>query len=254
MSSITDGQILLPNEIIIVEDGPLNTDLYRTLDKYSAKYPAIVKRIKLSQNLGMGKAMNAGLMEASYEFIARMDSDDVSMPDRFQKQICFLIENPEIDVIGSLIREFLVKPGDINKKRPLPEQHDDIVKYLKYRNPINHMTVIYRRKLAIAAGGYWDNRVYEDYNLWYEMAKHGAKFYNLQESLVDARIGNNMVGRRRGADYLKNEIVFFKKLSTDKFISKPALYYNIALRVVLRLIPKGLLEWVYFNLLRSTHN
>lgn len=251
LESITTKQELMPNEIIIVEDGPIGRELMSTLDKYTDLYPAIINRIKLKENVGMGRAMNIGLTNATNEYIARMDSDDLARPDRFKEQINFLKANKEVDIVGSLIEEFKLTPGDFKNLRTLPEKHEDILNYLKFRCPFNHMTVIFKKHVAIKAGGYWSRRNYEDYNLWYEMAKSGARLHNIQKILVDARVGNNMVGRRRGLKYFKDEFIFFRKMKKEKFITPFEFLCDVGTRGILRVIPQKPLEWVYYKYLRS---
>jgi hypothetical protein len=106
----------------------------------------------------MGVAMNLGLNNVSCKWVARMDSDDIAVANRFETQLEFLKGHPEIDVLGSAIEEFDHTPGDLKHFRTLPEAHDEIIKLMKYRNPVNHMTVFFRSDIAIQAGGYWSNR------------------------------------------------------------------------------------------------
>ena len=251
LKSVLDDQTLKPNEMVIVEDGPLTEELTAVLDDFSARYP-IIKRYKLPENRGMGAAMNFGLQKATCEWIARMDSDDIATPDRFAKQVAVLTKNPDIDVLGSAIEEFDKTMGDLGRYRVLAKTHEDLVKLMKFRSPINHMTVFYRRELALRAGGYWSNRHLEDYNLWYEMMKAGGKFYNIQESLVLVRVGNNMIGRRIGTEYFGYEKVLLKKFLHDKFIT----YYEYLVlttgKFMLRLLPPQILGTFYSVFLRRS--
>lgn len=244
-------QSLLPNEIVIVEDGPLTTHLYQELEKYQKKYPGLIKRVPLRQNMGMGIAMNTGLQACSYPWVARMDSDDIARTERFEKQIAYLKANPSLDAIGSFSEEFNNVPGDLGQIRQLPVAPDDLKSFCKKRNPINHMTVLYRREAAIAAGGYWQKRVFEDYNLWYQMIRKGYKLANIPEILMDVRIGNNMVGRRRGIGYLKEEYHFFNQMKNDGFISPFRFAKTMLIRSALRIMPTKLLHSFYYHFLRS---
>lgn len=252
LRSITDEQTLLPDEILVVEDGPITKKLCEVLDYYENKYQSIFRRIRLDQNVGMGRAMNFGLQNASNKWIARMDSDDLARSYRFKIQTEYLENHNEIDVLGSSIEEFNISKGDLGLFRGLPLHHDEIIKMMKFRNPINHMTVFYKRDFAIRAGGYWDRRYFEDYNLWYEMSKQGAKFANLGEPLVDVRIGNNMISRRSGINYFRDERFLLKKLLKDKFISELTYSALISAKLVLRIVPSGLLRIFYKNFLRKT--
>jgi glycosyltransferase involved in cell wall biosynthesis len=226
--------------------------LEKVIDDFKARYANVIKRYKLEKNEGMGIAMNYGLARASFEWIARMDSDDIAVPDRFEQQLKFLESDPAIDVLGSSIEEFDVRPGDLRRFRALPQENADIVKLMKYRNPINHMTVFYRKEVALRAGGYWSHRYNEDYNLWYEMRRNGAKFHNLSENLVHVRVGNNMVGRRTGYAYFEFEKILLKKFLTDRFITRIEYVCLILLKFSLRILPTKMLEMFYKFFLRKS--
>jgi glycosyltransferase involved in cell wall biosynthesis len=249
--SILDNQTLPPDEVVIVEDGPLSSDLREVLDKFEKKYPSRIKRFALAENVGMGKAMNHGLKNARFDWIMRMDSDDISLPNRFEQQVNFLKANPSIDVLGTAIEEFKSKPGDLESRRELPFSHEAIIAFMRNRNPINHMTVAFRKNLALLAGGYWNERYFEDYNLWYEMYKAGATFQNLDECLVHVRIGNNMIARRSGYNYFIYEKLLLDKFLRDGFL-KPYQYAGIlATKFVLRVLPVKILELFYQTFLRK---
>lgn len=250
LESILEKQSVLPTEVIIVEDGPVTTDIRNVLDHYCNLFPNLVSCYKLEKNMGMGYAMNFGLNKCKYDWVFRMDSDDISRPDRFEKQIQ-IIEQNKFDVIGSSISEFNENLGDINQLRILPEYHHDIINMMKYRNPINHMTVAFNRKSALLAGGYWSKRFFEDYNLWYELFKINAVFYNIQEVLVDARIGNNMLNRRRGYRYFLYELELLKKFRRDNFLKKRQFFSFLLMKLVARLLPVFILQKIYKFFLRN---
>lgn len=253
LRSILDEQTVIPDEVVIVEDGPITTALKNVLNDFETRYTTIIKRYKLKKNQGMGVAMNYGLERATFEWIARMDSDDIAVPNRFELQLKFLNENPSIDVLGSSIEEFNIKPGDLRRVRSLPPENDEIISLMKYRNPLNHMTVFYRKDIAIRAGGYWLHRYFEDYNLWYEMWKIGAKFHNLNENLVLVRVGNNMVGRRSGYGYFNIEKILLRKFFTDRFVTAFQYRYLILLKFTLRVLPTSMLKTFYKYFLRKSN-
>lgn len=250
LESILENQSVLPTEVIIVEDGPVTTDIRNVLDHYSNLFPNLVSCYQLKKNMGMGYAMNFGLNKCKYDWVFRMDSDDISRPDRFEKQIQ-IIEQNKFDVIGSSISEFNKYLGDINQLRILPENHQDIVNMMKYRNPINHMTVAFNKKSALLAGGYWSKRFFEDYNLWYEMFKTNAIFYNIQEVLVDARIGNNMLNRRSGYRYFLYEFELLKKFRRDNFLNNIQFFSFLFMKLIARLLPVFMLQKIYKSFLRN---
>jgi glycosyltransferase involved in cell wall biosynthesis len=251
MESVLDHQTVLPQEVVIVEDGPITKELEQVLSDISSKYPKVIRRIKMPVNQGMGAAMNLGLNNLAYKWVARMDSDDIAVPNRFETQTEFLKAHPEIDVLGSAIEEFDHTPGDLKHFRTLPEKHDEIIKLMKFRNPVNHMTVFFRRDVAMQAGGYWSNRFFEDYNLWYEMKKVGARFHNMNQNLVHVRVGNDMVGRRSGYAYFTFERILLKKFLADRFISPLEYTWLAGLKLLLRVMPTNFLRIVYKFFLRN---
>lgn len=242
-------QTLLPNEIILVEDGPLTSELEQVVSDYSSRYP-ILKVVPLPQNQGLGKALNEGLKYCSYELVARMDTDDIAKPDRFQKQVEVFEKHPEIDVCGAWIDEF---EGDIDKiisTRKLPEWHNDIATYAKKRNPINHPVVMFKKSAVVKAGSYQHFPLFEDYYLWVRMLMNGAKFYNIQESLLWFRFSPEMFKRRGGWGYAMKELKFQKTLRRMGFISTSVYLKNVAIRLTTRIIPNNWRSFIYKKLLR----
>jgi len=244
------NQTLPPSEIVIVQDGPLTHQLYQVLDDFVQQYPQKFNLIALPENKGMGFAMDTGLRNCKYNYVARMDSDDIAKADRFEKQITYLAQNPQIDLVGSFIEEFANEPGDLGRFRKVPVTQPEILAFTRYRNPVNHMTAVFKREKALLAGSYWHKRVLEDYNLWYQMLRQGCEFFNLPEVLVYARVGNNMVGRRRGIEYIKHELSFFRGMVNDKFITRREFYTHSAARIALKLMPSSWLNFFYAKLLR----
>lgn len=242
------AQTLLPNEIILVKDGPLTPELDAIITEYQSRYP-ILKVIPLPYNQGLGNALNEGLKHCSYELVARMDTDDIAKPNRFEKQIKVFQEHPEIDICSAWIEEFEATPDNILALRKLPETHDDILKYAKHRCPINHPVVMYKKSAVLKAGGY--KGFPEDYRLWINMLMNGAKFYNIQESLLYFRFSSAMVRRRGGWKYAmadaKSQWDFYK----IGFLNFPTLVYNISVRMFVRLTPNFIRALIYKKLLRK---
>lgn len=245
------NQTLMPSEIVLVKDGPLTDDLNSTIDMFVNLYPNLIKIIPLKENLGLGKALNIGLKECSYEIVARMDTDDIASPNRFQKQISFLSVHDNIDVLGSHIQEFVSDPLKPSGWRIVPESHDQVVRQSKWKNPMNHMTIVFRKSSVIKSGGYQHFPGFEDYHLWIRMIQHGYRFYNLQESLIFARVGNDMVGRRHGYNYLKHELKFIKWMLDTNYINRFQKYKMTCTRTIARLIPKKVLQLIYSKLNRG---
>lgn len=242
-------QTICPDEVILVEDGPLGCELDDIVAEYSSKYP-VLKVIPLLTNQGLGKALNEGLKHCSYDIVARMDTDDVAKPDRFEKQLAILEKYSNIDVVGTWIDEFENDISEIKSVRKLPELHDDIRQFAKRRNPMNHPVVMFRKSAVLAVGGYQHFPLFEDYYLWIRMLMNGAKFYNIQESLLFFRFSPEMFKRRGGWKYAVNEFRFLRMMRNMHFISFVEFMQNIFVRFSTRIIPNSLRSFIYKKILR----
>ncbi len=249
MQSIWDEQIVKPNEIILVQDGKLTDELYKAIENWQEKIGAIFKTVALETNVGLGDALNEGIKYCSYELIARMDTDDISSSNRFEKQLKIFKEK-DIDVCSAFISEFENNENNIVSYRKLPENHDDIVKYSKMRSPLNHAVTMFKKSVVEEAGGYKHMLWMEDYYLWVRMIMNGTKFYNLQETLLNVRAGNDMLLRRGGLEYVRSEVVFLNKLKKIGYLTTFEYFKNILIKVPIRLLPKNLLKVIY-SLLRN---
>lgn len=245
------NQTLLPDEIVIVKDGPLTEDLDFIVKKYILKYPKLFNIIALEKNVGLGDALSIGILNCNNEIIARMDSDDIARSDRFEKQIKYLKEHPDIDVLGSWISEFEDIPENIISYRQLPVDHDEIYRFGQFRCPINHMTVMYKKDAVIKAGNYQTFKNIEDYYLWGRMLINGAKFANLPECLVNVRAGNAMFKRRANLTYfLNSELPIHTELFRMGYINFWQYIRNIILKFSLRILPFQFMKIIYFYFLR----
>lgn len=244
------NQTLPPLQIVLVEDGPLNDDLYKIISDFKERLPELFTIVKLEKNVGLGAALNEGLKATKHELVARMDTDDICYPDRFEKQLAFMNQYPEISVLGTAIQEFNQKPKDLNQFRTLPTTVEELLKFAKFRNPLNHPSVMFRKSHVIEVGSYKSMMLFEDYYLWVRMLLKGFKIANLAEPLLHFRIGNDMVGRRSGYEYLKKEITFLRNIKALGFISSKEYLISIVCKSPLRLLPKSVLSFLYKKILR----
>ena len=242
-------QTVLPTEIILVEDGPLPPELYSAIDN-ELKRSLNIRRITLEKNQGLGIALNKGMQACSYDIIARMDTDDICMPERFEIQTRYMEQHPDIDVLGAWIIEFDNIPENTVAIRDLPESHNDIYSFGKRRNPINHPAVMFRKKAVLEAGGYQPFPLFEDYYLWARMLKKGYHFHNLQIPLLLFRRSPEMIRRRGGLTYAHNEINFQRKLHEIGYITYFELIRNVCQRYGIRIAPNWLRSLIYEHLLR----
>lgn len=243
-------QSLQPAEVVLVKDGDLTPELDNVITECTAKYMHL-RVVSLRQNQGLGKALNEGLKHCSYDLVARMDTDDIAKPDRFEKQIRAFQEHPELDVVGAWIDEFEETTSNIISTRKLPEVHDDICQFAKKRNPENHPVIMFRKQAVLAAGGYQHFPLFEDYYLWIRMLQNGAKFYNIQESLLYFRFSPAMFKRRGGLKYVTTELRFQNQLRNLGFITSSEYLYNVFIRVITRMMPNTLRAILYKKALRK---
>ena len=246
------NQTLQPNEIVLIEDGKLTDELYKVIEEYKNHYPNLFKIIPLEKNSGLGEALRVGVLNCSNELIARMDTDDIARNDRFEKQIEFLKEHTDIDLVGSWISEFETNPEEIISYRQLPTEPDDIYKFGQFRCPVNHMTVMYKKDAVLKVGNYQTFKNIEDYYLWARMLKNGAKFANIPECLVNVRAGNAMFARRANLTYFfTSEFPLHTELYKMHYISLVQYLRNITSKFLLRVIPQWAMAIVYIKFLRK---
>ena len=246
------NQTLKPDEIVIVEDGKLTDELESVIETYTSQYPQLFKIVALKTNQGLGTALQVGVQNCSYDLIARMDSDDIALPERFERQINFIREHPDIDVLGSSISEFARNPENITSYRKLPTEHKEIYKFGQFRCPVNHMTIMYKKKSVLDTGNYQPFKNIEDYWLWGRMLKKGYKFANLPECLVNVRAGSEMLKRRANLTYFfKSEFPLHTKLYQIGFISFGQYLRNISSKFLLRVVPFGMMGLIYKKFLRK---
>lgn len=245
------NQTVIPSEVVIVIDGPIYDELKIAVNNMAKKH-SIIKIIALEENLGLGLALKKGMEYCSYELIARMDSDDISCPNRFEKQLECFEKDENLSLVGSNISEFIDNDQNIISKRNVPEKHQDICKYLKKRCPFNHMTVMFKKASVEQAGGYLDYKFMEDYYLWIRMFLSKSKFYNIQDTLVLVRVSNDMYKRRAGYKYFKNMASLYKYMLKNRIISYPMYFFNNLSRFLIQvLMPNFIRKIIYKHFLRK---
>ena len=241
-----------PQEIILIIDGPISNDLEQTIEKTKALYDNLLQIIRLNENCGLGIALKTAIENASNELIARMDSDDISYPDRFAAQLDYFTKHPDVAILGGQITEFIDNPNNIIGKRVVPLDHEAIAKYMKKRCAMNHPTVMFRKEAVINAGNYQDWFLNEDYYLWIRMLKCDYKFANLNKLLVNIRVSKELYIRRGGKAYFKSEVEIQKLMRKLRMISLPRELYNIIIRFCVQiLLPNSLRALLYQSVFRT---
>ncbi|MBO0477308.1 glycosyltransferase [Vagococcus sp. DIV0080] len=241
-------QTVQPDQIVIVKDGPITEELEFVVNDFIKKNKKInITIVENKTNLGLGKALNKGLNYCVNNLVARVDTDDINKENRMELQLKEFLSNKNLSVCGSNIEEFDDNIMNIESIRKVPETHQEIFRESKSRNPMNHMTVMFKKSDVIASGSYEDFPYFEDYFLWVRMLVNKFEFFNIQESLVYARVESNFFERRGGIQYFIKELNFQKKLKEMKYISTINFIKNILLRCLPRLLPKKMLKYVYLN-------
>ena len=244
------NQTLKPDQYVIMIDGPIDDDLKNLLLKYKKKNDIIELHFR-EENKGLGITLNEGLNYCKYEYVARMDSDDEATQDRFEKQIYFLQLNPDIDVVGCNMYEYDDTMTEVLSRKIVPETIDEIRNYVKFRNPFNHPTVIFKKEKIIAAGSYENYLLFEDYYLWAKLIKNNCKMHNLQDYLYKFRGGSSLYYRRGGISYIRKMIYFEKGLLNLGIINKITYLKNIFKRSIGALIPNKIRGYLYKKILRG---
>lgn len=244
------NQTLKADEIVLVEDGPLTEQLNEVVQTYCTTHPEL-KLVSLPVNGGLGKALNEGLKHCSYELVVRMDTDDIASLDRFEKQVKFMQENPDIDISSAWLKEFEGTINNVKSIKKVPETHFEISSYIKSRNPLNHPSVIFRKSAVENSGGYQHFPLFEDYYLWARMFVNGAKFGNLQECLLYFRISSDMFKRRGGFKYAMNSAKFQITLHKLGIVSLITALKASLVRGTVYMMPNNIRKIIYSKLLRS---
>ncbi len=247
-SSVHD-QTRRPAQVVLVQDGPVPDELAAEIAHLRATSPVPVTHVDLSDNLGLGPALDAGLQASEHEVVARMDADDVSTPDRFERQLP-LIEGGA-DIVGSGLWEFGTDPSDVVGRRTPPTDPDEIRRVIRFRDPFNHPTVVYRRSAVLAAGGYTDMALMEDYLLFTRMVAAGAVPANLADPLVHYRVGAGAYARRGGWALLRSEVALQRRLRALGLTSRAQLVRNVVVRGGYRLVPETVRKVAYRRLLAN---
>ena len=245
------NQTLQPTEIVIVKDGILTQELDDCIKEYEKQYPELIKIIAFKENRGLGLALRDGVIACKYDYIARMDSDDIAKPERFAKQFQYLKQHPETALLGTWITEFSKDENKPDTLTELPCTHQEILKYAKKRNPFRHMTMVLKKEAVIKAGNYRDFLWFEDYDLWVRMLQKGYTAANIPEYLVNVHADKEMFARRGGWQYLKQDYRFQQLLLNSKFITCKQFIRNIFYRSIVRIMPNKLRIIFYKKVLRK---
>lgn len=243
--SVTVDQSLQPDEVVVVQDGPVGAELAEEIAHLRDSTTVAVRVLQLEHNVGLARALDAGLAACTFDVVARMDADDIARPARFAEQLALIAEG--YDIVGSAIQEFADerRPGAV---RVSPGSPQEIERSARFRSPFNHPSVVFRREAVRAAGGYEDLPLMEDYWLWARMIAQGARGRNLPEPLVMYRVGAGAYARRGGANLLRSELELQRRMRRIGFTTRTQFARNLAVRGTYRLVPEALRRRTYRSL------
>lgn len=244
-------QTVPPSEIVLVRDGGVPEPLQEEIDAFLSGYPDIFTYLPLEENGGLGNALRLGIELCKNDLVGRMDADDISLPDRFERQLAYFELHPETDILSGNISEFMGEPENIVSYRNVPKTHEEIVREMGNRSPFNHPAVMFRRDAVLRAGSYESFYLFEDWYLWVKLYLSGATLANLDTVLLNMRI-SGMAKRRGGWKYYKSCVRLLRFMKKNGVIGTGRYIKTCAVRFVgYVLLPNGLREWAYKKFLRK---
>ena len=241
------NQTIKPDEIVLVEDGPLTPELYAVVKEYKSHLTIVVNE----KNVGLGLALNEGLKVCRNEMVARMDTDDISKPDRCEKQLKRFEEKPELSIVGSHIDEFVGNKENVISQRRVPTDSESIYNYAKKRSAFNHPAVMYKKTAVLAEGGYSDLKRNQDVDLFGRMLFKGYKAENIDESLLWFRSSDELSARRKSWENTKSYIATIKKFWKMGYSSFSDYAIVAVAQTGMYIMPVGMQNWVYKKFLRK---
>lgn len=244
------NQTLLPNEVVMVLDGPITQELSCVLKEYENRYSQL-KIVPLEVNKGLGSALNEGLKHCTNDLIIRMDTDDVCFRNRFECQVKFMIANPDVVASSAWLEEFETSIDHPVSLKKVPSSSEEITVYGKSRNPLNHPAVIFRKAPVEAVGGYKHFPLFEDWYLWARLMAADYKLANIDQPLVYFRTSPEMYKRRSGWKYSKDSFRFQMELHKLGLITISQAYKSGMMRGLVYLLPNVLRSFIYKKLLRN---
>jgi len=246
------AQTVPPEQFVLVCDGPLTPELDAVIAEYVELHPQLFTVVRLERNMGIGVALNIGIQHCRNELVARMDADDIAVKDRMEMQLAELKKYPQISVLGGQIAEFYDTPDEITGYRQVPISEEKIRERIKFRNPMNHMTVVLRKSHVLSVGNYQDVPGFEDYFLWSSLTANGCSLRNIKDVCCIVRANAGMYSRRGGVKYFQNTMRVERFLRDKRIINRWEFFRNVAIRFVGTIVvPPKLRKMVFLNMLRK---
>lgn len=244
-------QTVPPEQFVIVIDGPVLDELMQPIYEYQRYYVDLFTIVPLEKNGGLGNALNEGLKHCRNELVARMDADDISLPERCEKELACFFEDEELDICGCNIDEFEGEPENILTSRIVPSEYEQIKRFMRKRQAFNHATVIYKKTAVIKAGGYIPSKRKEDFDLFSRMLTQGDYAKNLEESLYLCRVNRNGYKRRKSWDNLKSAVYVYARHLKRGGCSVGDFFVICSAELLFSLMPDFMMKWFSDRFLRS---
>jgi len=249
VASSTAEQTVRPAQLVLVQDGPVGEELAAAIERAAAQSPVPVTRHVFDENVGLATALEHGLTLCAHDIVARMDADDISLPERFAKQLPVI--EAGADLVGTGMFEFLDDDGSIVARRTPRTGHEEISRYARFHDPFSHPTVMYRRSAVARAGGYRPLGLMEDYWLFARMIHAGARVENLVDPLVMYRVGAGAYARRGGRAQWRSELALQRALRSIGFTTRWEYLRNVAVRGAYRFVPEPVRKIAYRRLIAN---
>ncbi len=242
------SQNIMPEKVILVGDGKLTDELYGVIEKYKSKYPEMFVYYETENNNGNWFASNKAIELCSTDIIAKIDSDDILMPE-YSENILSEFEKG-IDICGVYIDEFDDLTKEIISTKKTPTTHEEIYKFAKRRNPFNNPGIAFSKEFADKIGGYNEMVRCEDYDFVVRMLAAGAKGSNVPESLVKYRTSKDNMKRRKNFVNTKWFIISRYRIYKSGFSSFTDFLIPCMAQLVLFIMPSALTGKIYGMLRR----
>lgn len=245
------NQTIQPDEVVIVKDGPLTKELDLVLNEYLKRYPEFFNIVVSEKNIGLGLALNLGLKQCKNEIVARMDTDDISLPTRCEKQLQMFEDDIDLSIVGTMVDEFQDDPNVVISSRIVPIHHSEIYEFAKRRSAFNHPTVMFKKSKVLAINGYSNLRRNQDVDLFGRMLFSGYKAANINQSLLLFRSNIDLSKRRKSWENTKSYIQTIKGLWKIGYSSFSDFLIVSFGQIVMLLCPIRMQNWLYKRFLRK---
>lgn len=239
-----------PSEFVLVCDGKLTNELNIIAKSFESEFKDIFRIVRIEENVSLGQALNIGIASCKNDYIIKMDSDDISQPDRCETQMRVFALDPELDILGGYVEEFDSETGKAIALKKCPLHHTDIMKFARRRNPFNRQTVAFKKAKAFKAGGYTDFTYCSDYEFAVRMLSHGAKAQNLPIMLVRYRVHQNYRKKKRW-DNTKAFISVRHRIYKSGFSGFFDFLIPVCAQLMMFILPNKFTDIVYKKLLRK---